>query len=89
MMPVKVLKIACICFGILFLLFSILTVFSVSAEMERINNSGGIIGGMDAPMVEFLVHTSPLFYPAILSFLLFAAAGISLLLFRILKKSLL
>ena len=88
-MPVKVLKIACICFGILFLLFSILTVLSISAEMDRINHSGGIIGGTDAPTVEFLLYTSPLFYSAILSFLLFAAAGISLLLFRILKKSLL
>ena len=49
-MPVKVLKIACICFGILFLLFSILTVLSISAEMDRINNSGGIIGGMSNGM---------------------------------------
>ena len=89
MMPVKVLMIACICFGILFLLFSILTVLSISAEMDRINNSGGIIGGTDAPTIEFLLYTSPLFYPAILSFLLFAAAGISLLLFRIFKKPLL
>ena len=88
-MPVKVLMIACICFGILFLLFSILTVLSISAEMDRINNSGGIIGGTDAPTIEFLLYTSPLFYPAILSFLLFAAAGISLLLFRIFKKPLL
>lgn len=78
-MPKKLLKIACIVFGILFVLFSVLTAVSVVSEMERVNTSGGIIGGADAPTAEFLLHNSPLYYAALVALALFIVAGILLI----------
>lgn len=81
------LKIICVVCGILFVLFSIFTVLSVAAEMERINTSGGIIGGMDAPMVGFLLQRSPLFDAALMLLLLFVATGAGLIFGKERKES--
>ena len=70
-----VLKIVCVGCGILFVFFSILTVLSVTKGMERINTSGGIIGGADTPTVGFLLHNSPLYYIALVALVLFIVTG--------------
>lgn len=75
----KLLKTACIVFGVLFVLFSVLTAVSVVSEMERFNTSGGIIGGADAPTAEFLLHNSPLYYAALVALALFIATGFLLI----------
>ncbi|MBQ7416215.1 MAG: hypothetical protein IJW14_04155 [Oscillospiraceae bacterium] len=78
-MSKTVLKIICIAAGILFVLFSVAAILSVAAELDRINASGGIIGGADAPMVGFLLGRSTWLYAAIVALALFAATGAGLL----------
>ena len=73
------LKIICIVSGVLFVAFSVFTVFSVASGLERINTSGGIIGGAGAPTTGFLLRNSPSFYPAMVSLLLFAATESTLI----------
>lgn len=74
-----ILKTICIVSGILFAIFVVLTILSVTAELERINTTGGIIGGADAPTVEFLILKSSWCYAAILAVLVFAATGLTLI----------
>ena len=81
-----ILKTICIVSGILFVLFFVLTLLSVTAELERINTSGGIIGGADAPTVEFLLQNSSVCYLAILTLLMLVITGVSLIFGKKLKK---
>ncbi len=75
----KILMTICIVSCILFVIFVALTILSVTAELERINQNSGIIGGADAPTVQFLVQKSPWFDAAILAVLAFAATGLTLI----------
>ena len=54
-----VLKILCIVSGILFVIFTALTILSVTTELKQINQRGGIIGGADGRTVTFLVQKPP------------------------------
>ena len=81
-----ILKTICIVSGILFVLFFVLTLLSVTAELEQINTSGGIIGGADAPTVEFLLQNSSVYYFAIPALLMLVITGVSLIFGKKLKK---
>lgn len=79
-----VLQLICIVSGILFGTFSIFTVYCVGlifGSMDRAA-SVSIIGGADAPTMEFLLHEvagSPIFYAAIVTLLLFLGTGLALI----------
>lgn len=84
----SVLKIACIVSGIVFAIHSI---FLIILAMQMLNVVGSsaqtsIIGGAGAPtlavMLQMITRT-PMFYGAVLSFLLFVGTGLTL----IIKKS--
>ena len=75
----KIFKTICIVSCVLFVIFVALTILSVAAELERINQNGGIIGGADAPTVRFLVRKSVWYDAAILAVLAFAATGLTLI----------
>ena len=81
-----ILKIICIVSGVLCVVFGVVTFLSVAAGLERVNTSGGIIGGTSAPTVEFLLQTSPTFYAAIVTLILFAGTGLMLIFCKKSKK---
>lgn len=75
----KILKITHIVSGVLFVFFSVFTAISVAAGLERVNTSGGIIGGAGAPTVEYLLQNSLSFCAAIVVLFLFAGTGLALI----------
>ena len=77
----KIIKTICMVSGILFVVFVALTILSVTTDLQRINQNGGIIGGADALTVKFLVQKSPWYDAAIVAVLAFAATGL-ILIFR-------
>ena len=81
-----VIKILCIVSGILFVIFTALTILSVTTELKQINQRGGIIGGADAHTVTFLVQKTAWFDAAILAVLAFAATGLMLIFGRKQKR---
>ena len=83
-MPRTVLKILCIVSGLLFLVLGISLIVSIAVNPGSAGTAGsiGIIGGADAPTVEFLVRKalrSPACCIAMVSFFVFIATGLGLI----------
>lgn len=73
----SVLKIVCIVSGILFVVFSIFTVYSAMLIFKTIAGAG-IIGGAGAPTMAYVlqkVMKSPVFYAARVALSLFVGSG--------------
>ena len=83
------LKVICIVSGILFVVLGIFTVVSVALILGTATASVGIIGGADAPTLNFqlnkIMHT-PAFQAFAVAFLACAGTGIDLLFTKKEKK---